>query len=251
MSHLTSEAQEKMMSEYFLLKQRQIQMVRKRGYTIPQYELDLVELGEKYFKTDYVPYFRSLNFSVRNSLFGSYFHPDGRRLLVWYADASGKSGNVDENSVTFFASALKTGISVVQQLTGITSSNDPKYQAYTNGIIITPTDSFTSKARSILDAIVSSKIQRFSDIELFSFDPDHVDHPEYVLLSKEETESKMAELGINRNGISSFRSDRILAKYYDWPINHLVRITRNDDNIDLATPISVVYRVVKQVISKD
>ena len=206
----------------FEVKKNQLKLIQKRGYNIDR-EKNLLSITLKQFLKAYIPYAENNNKSFRSVLTNFYENDQGKRILVYYADADpGKS---------------QLGVNIV----GDAIEDMVKYKLQ-DAIIITP-KALSSSAYKHVARLVSYNIQVFLEEEM-SYNPlEHIFTPEHIPLSPEEQQQYLKRNNLTIDQIPKILNTDVIMMYLGLQKGQLVKINRY--NIFQTSIIeSTSYRVV-------
>lgn len=218
-----NEVDPKIVALLFNVKKNQLKMVERRGYNIDK-EKNLLLITEQQFAATYIPFAESQGKSLREVLTYVYENDDGKRLLVYYADAG-------EDTVKLGISEI--GPAIAQMGTyGVTES------------IIISSKALSPSASKHIQGLLSYTIQIFSEIEM-AYDPtEHFLVPRHILLTREQAQKFLSENNIDIDELPNILADDVISKYYGMRQGDIVRIER-DNMFETAITRSVVYKSVK------
>lgn len=211
-----------------LIKRIQIEMIRDRGYAIAQDE-------EKFYKDTESPltlsayvdaYIKSATDkkydSIRPFLNRAYVHRKTKNtILVYYAHSPSKEKLEGSVVTTFMIEAQK----------------------YVHSILITP-QILQSQAENNLSPLKKNSYQIFLEKELTFNVTRHFLVPKHQLLNPLQTSSFLKKIKATLNQLPIIRKTDPVAKYYKWPTNGIVRITRYEFFIPVLVKKSIYYRRV-------
>lgn len=188
----------------------QIEMVRDRGYDIPDFEKYLISLPEQeqleVFNKKYQDLSTSNGFSVRNNL--SFTYTKGsENLLVYYIDdtTGAKKMNVD--------------VEVLQKYIEFIT----KFKLY-NSILIHKSE-FTSPAYGKFDTIPSGfHYQIFNDNELYFNITTHFMAMKHIILTRQEKDEFLKTC--DRKSMPLISENDAMVKYYGGKEGQIVKIIR-------------------------
>jgi len=206
------------------VKRTQIQMVSDRGYDVSndRYEEFIANFKEKKNLREI------FNFNYPSKI-------DPKKVLhVHYIDKIYKRDKKGVRKEKINTPDIKDYISYLNT-----------YILY-ESILIIPV-SIGSKALKTLDKfLIESKIkhQIFLEEELTYNPTHHIDVPEHILLSKNETDILLRNAKINISMFPLIKINDPIVKYYGWSIGSVLKIKRNDSVIYLLSENSINYRII-------
>ncbi len=213
----------------FDIKKTQIEMVRDRGYNIPQEELQLLNTDLSGFLgyVDSKSTLKTLN-AFRSALGNNYtgINLDGtpKSMLVFYANKPSSNTKIPVQIIRDFLHVMEKYI-------------------ITEAILIVNAP-LSDKGNDTLKAIKMTKWQIFYDEDLTYNPTTHIFTPKHEALTQDEVKSKLAEWKVDISKLLIIESTDPIVKYYGWTPGQVIRIYRNDDYISVLTPKSINYRVV-------
>jgi len=214
----------------FDIKKTQIEMVRDRGYDIPEDEEILLTSDVNYF----VNHIKQLGLKTRgtsNSLLSrSYMsEADGetkaRSILVYYAN------KVSQQQKQISADIVREFINLVQ-----------KY-ATTEAVLIVDAP-LSSTGNEELKSLTLTKWQVFFESDLTYNLTAHVDTNRHTLIPPEDADRILHQLKADRSKLIVIKIDKPIVRYYGWSIGDLIRVERDDQCINILSSKSINYRVV-------
>lgn len=217
------------MPEYlFEIKKTQVRMLMDRGYEVGR-EAELFNLTKKQFVEEYNkiirdPKYIEAKFTPRESLSMTYTNKvTGQQLYVFYASPK-KAELEKEIAARFVQNIMKN--------------------KFKKAILITPVP-LSSKPEEELAQLEKVHIQVFQDEELDFVVIDHVMQPKYELIPEGEEAECRKKLTIRSNTqLGKINVLDPVIKYYDWPVNRIVKIYRNNLVQDTIVPRTLFYRLI-------
>lgn len=207
----------------FRVKQNQLKMVARRGYSVSKQEQGISRTTVNNFLKAYIPFAEAQNKTLRQVLTIIYEQPEtSDKLLVYYADVTNN----------------QMGVKIIQTVAKIMNEKHIR-----NAIIITPKSPHAT-ARKEIEGLVAYNIQIFLEEEM-AFDPtEHMFVPQHILLTEEETTDLLLENGINLDQLPIILSDDIMVRYYGGKAGQIFKIIRTN-MFETAIERSISYRVIK------
>lgn len=214
----------------FEIKKTQIRMLMDRGYEVGS-EVNILYMTKKQFVDMYNEHIRDANYiqtkqTPREALSMVYTHKEsGEKLYVYYASPK-KAELEKEIAARFVQNIMKN--------------------KFRRAILISPVP-LSSKPEEELAQLEKVHIQTFQDEELDYVVIDHMYQPKYALITDEEEENNLKSLSArNKEQLGKISILDPVIKYYDWPLNKIVKIYRNNLVQDTITPLSLFYRVISK-----
>jgi DNA-directed RNA polymerase subunit H (RpoH/RPB5) len=234
-----------------MVKITQVELIRDRGYevdgdarylsspglTVSEFRNALIE--KQLFNWQMNP--NTPSAAPRWLLADTYFRfiqlPAGRQkraIMVYYTavSSSSKSGTIDTDTikefmglVENFKKQLLAGRIVLEQV-----------------LLVSPAP-LGAAARDRLTEFTTVAVTVFLDSEL-SYPIMHVDTPQHILLTPKEVRELKDQLKITSKDFMIMTKDDPVAKYYGWPAGSVIRIVRNDDEVNLIVDTSENYRII-------
>ena len=218
-----NEIDPKIVALLFNVKKNQLKMVKRRGYDITK-EKNILLITEQQFAQTYIPFAESQNKSLREVLTYVYEDNNGKRLLVYYADANDDT--------------VKLGISEVAPVIV-----QMKQYGVGDAIIIS-SKALSPSANKHIQGLLSYTIQVFDEIEM-AYDPTaHFLVPKHIPLTREEAQEFLSSNNIDIEELPNILSDDIIAKYYGLRQGDIVRIER-ENMFETSIIKSVSYKAIK------
>jgi len=238
------------------IKITQCELVQNRGYQIPTKELPFLEpegmtvqrfreylTEEQRLKRERDP---TAPLVLPRWLLTSYYYrieqdaTGGHRrmvLLVYYGNVkeTSKSGQVDKKTVQEFIGLAR------DQAMMFRTANQPATLERT--LLIIPS-TLNSDARMELSKFTTIPVDVYLD-ENLTYNPDtHVDTAKHELLSAAEAKTVKERLHVTNKDFMIIDHDDPIVKHYGWPREGLVRINRNDDEVNVIVDTSTNYRII-------
>lgn len=159
-------------------------------------------------------------------------------MMVYYgaAQSSSKSGMVDTSTIQQFVSTVTNQSRAMAQ-------NLTQRTILEHVILVVPT-ALNPDAGKYLDKFTTIPVTVYQD-ETLMFNPvNHVDTATHQLLSPEEAAEVKTRLHVtNKDFMIIERGDPVL-KHFGWAPGGLVRVTRNDDEVNVIVDQSINYRII-------
>jgi len=209
----------------FEIKKNQLKMVKRRGYDITREEA-LLSYTYQQFIEAYVPFAEKQKKSIRAVLSNTYVNPEGKKLLVYFADVSGNK----QLGVETFGEILK----------------EMEEKKTKNAIIITniPLSPVTRKK---ISELLTYNIYTFMENEM-GYDPtEHFLVPEHRALSPDEQRDFLSRNNISIDQLPSILTSDMISRYYGFQTGQIIEIKRTN-LYDTIVQHSTSYRVVKEEI---
>jgi DNA-directed RNA polymerase subunit H (RpoH/RPB5) len=197
----------------YLAKLTQLQMVQDRGFSLNPLEQEMLQWSSGTFSQ------RLQGQDPRAHLHALYRLGD-RTLLVYFGSRNGKKQVSKELATTFVAAALQ-------------------HQA-TEAILIVDGPLSTGAD----EAVTPLHPQVFQEIDMVYNPIYHVDNPAYRLLTTTEVSALLNHMKVSASRIPIILLSDPVVKYYGWPVGSIVRIDRDDSELNLLAPLSLNYRCV-------
>jgi DNA-directed RNA polymerase subunit H (RpoH/RPB5) len=209
------------MDHLFQIKKTQIEMIYDRGYDVSKEELDLLDNDLNYF-TDYLR-LKTGDKITRASLSQVYSMKGKKQLLVAYLEKSPDSKQISIEVIrSVIEQAKSLGVKELIIVIEIVLSSPAKKDLIPSGL----------------------SYQVFFDDDLCYNATRHIDTPRHELLTPTEAEEKLKELKADIGKLLIIKSTDPIVKYYNWPVEGIVRIFREDYTVSILSPKSVNYRVI-------
>ena len=216
-----------MASRLFEIKKNQLQMVRRRGYSIER-EQNLLQITAEEFEEAYIPFAEQQKKSLRTVLSQLYEKENGEKLYVYYADAPADKSQLGVDIIG----------DAIQEMDRFKSKN---------GIIIT-SKQLSSSARKQIEGLVSYNVSIFMEDEML-YDPTaHYLTPEHIGLTPDVQRDLLKRNKINLDQLPIILTSDMIARYYGFKVGQVIQINRVN-LYETIVPHSVAYRVVKEDIS--
>lgn len=217
----------KLWEQLFVVKQHQIKMMQRRGYTVP--DAALLDYSYAQFEAYYKQALASVPsepgqppidlFDVLTTELDT-----PRKALVWYTPQQNRDIPVDD----------------VRDLIAYLTEDDGSLRPYRE-IVIVSMGRLTSKLMQQIDVLDHLNVQQFTYQEL-SYDPTHhflaVKHRR---LTAQQTKQWLARSRLQPHQLPTILSTDPIIKYYGWSPNSIVCIQRTSV-IDGVAPETVFYR---------
>ncbi len=203
------------------IKTCQLEMMLDRGYDIAD-EADVFEMNEREFIRKYSP---DAPFQ-RSHMNRVYAHPDATldRLIVYYATKNPKDKK-------------QTSKPTIDPLFHLLYTEN-----FHHAVIVVDAP-FNSKTVAILDSITSLCYQIFHDSELMINPTKHITVPQHIRMTEEEIEEYKRRTGTsNKKGLLISKHKDPICKWYNFPTDALIKITRS--TIAPMTETVIQYRWV-------
>jgi len=222
----------------FEVKKVQIEMLKDRGYNIPDDEILLLENEDnfEYFleylenkKQDIIKEMpknkgsTSINIDIYNILNNIYYNDDDESILVQYASKGTSSKEISKEIIKKFLKKLNNinfGILIT----------DSKLSSGSNELIITQSN---------------ENIQIFRENELNVNPTKRLAFNNYRLIPKNQEEQKLKELKSIKSQLPKILIDDPIVKYYNFKHKDLIQIERNDENyLPSMCPRYYIYKTI-------
>ena len=218
------------MEKLFDIKKTQLQMMIDRGFVVSPDEQRILNMSINEF-ADYATNLTvQAKRSLRSALTRVYDGPlnqngiPSKRAIVYYAAKDQQKKQVSADIVRDFINLIN-------------------YYKCTDAILIVDAP-LSSTANNSLQELRLVRTQVFFDDQL-TYNPTlHVDTPRHVLLSPEETRTKLQEMKVELSKLPLISEKDPVVRYYGWQAGGLVCIYRDDRSISILTPKSITYRVI-------
>ena len=212
----------------FDIKRTQIELVRDRGYIIPDREQEILNGTLENFN-DYLQELRRSypNFTDRARLLQSYVNALGKRMVVFFVTKT-------EPTQKQIPSELITGI--------VSQTIEYRFDE----LIIIIDAQLSPRGNEILNTLTGTKWQVFFDSDL-TYNPTlSVDVPRHELLSAEAVSAKLVEWKVDISKLLIYESSDPIVKYYGWPAGSVVRVIRKDNSVNTLAAETINYRVINK-----
>lgn len=234
--------------DIFEIKKTQIEMMRDRGYIIPEEELQILGMTNEEF-LDYQGQLIDI-FSGRDYQYSEWFdavkgygkdlneYSLSRLVLgnIYYKPADNGAEDLNRRCFLIYITPEDSSKKMVSNsiigniLNMIDVSKDiSSYRTAFEDLVIITTDPLSSKANEDLGKLRITKKWLFFDKELIFNVSRHFMVPEHVLLSKEK---KIEFTKVFKAPQQISQIDPIV-KYYGWDIGDIVMITRDIENMSM------------------
>lgn len=223
--------------QHFIVKRTQVEMLKDRGYLIPEDEEDLFLADDSKGKlsstilTDFVRHYTSQDDATfsRENMSTIYQDENGNKTYVYFVPQTAKE---------------RQGVGVVQSFVEKLTN-----QGINLGILITIED-FTSDAKKAIADITTPSIQVFFDRQLFTNPTLHKTTPPHYRLTPDERLKFLSENKIQPGQMPSFTLDEPIVRYYNWKPGDIIRIERFNIATDkIMVTRSIAYRIVSKNVS--
>ena len=158
--------------------------------------------------------------------------------MVYYgaAESGSKSGAVNTAAIQQFVNTVTNQGRAVAQ-------NAAQRSFLEHAILIVPTP-LNSDAGKYLAGFSTIPVTVYQDENLMYNPVTHVDTAIHVLLSPQEALEVKRSLHVTDKDFMIMESTDPVSKYYGWRPGSLVRIIRNDDEVNVIVDHSINYRIV-------
>lgn len=219
----SSEIDPRIAALLFEVKKNQLKMVERRGYNIDR-ERNLLKTKLDDFLHSYITYAKENRRSLRSVLTQIYQNEEGKKIYVYYADASPDSKQLG--------------------VKGIEPAIDFMNKEKIHDMIIITAKQLSSSADKKLESLVAYNIQIFTEDEM-GFDPtEHFLVPKHIPLTDEQQRSFLNDNGLLIDNIPVILSSDVIARYYGLRAGRIVRIERENMFPTMITK-SVSYKQIK------
>ena len=207
----------------FEIKKNQLKMVERRGYNIDR-ERYILQITLPEFLKTYISFARKQNKSFRSILTNIYENEEGKKILVYYADALTSSTQLGVNEI---------GDAIVYM---------DKYHLH-DAIIIT-VKQLNPPANKHINGLVAYNIQIFLEAEM-AYDPtEHFLVPKHIPLTETEQKEFLENNQIGIDQMPIILSNDIIIKNLGIRSGQIVRIER-ENMFETMIVKSVTYKVVQ------
>jgi DNA-directed RNA polymerase subunit H (RpoH/RPB5) len=245
------------MSLLLTIKKNQIEMVRNRGYTIPEDE-EIIFDNDISFFSDFLSQQKDAYQLGRKS---EKFKYKGKNILKPNIDFRFVLKNEYENIETnknFLVLYLgkyysETADSIKLESMVFYINYIEKMKSMPSEIILIINANITPQAFDALEIFTQTngiRYQIFNDHELFYNPIQFVDYSKHTLISEDEEEELLKNMKVVKSKMLVIGIRDPIIKYYNWPENRIVRIERDDIYNSSLSQKSINYRVIKQLISQ-
>lgn len=229
----------------YLVKRTQIEMIRDRGFTIPDNEQLLLDKDYAFFRS-YVSHIRAqmpggVN---RDTLTMIYSHPTDTSSFIYvrYLPNSDKGkGKISKQLIELAindANIYQHTLSQDLLKRGVTAPI--KFQF----VLIIPLDISPEGWVSINTVAIPHQV--FFESELTTNPIKHTRHHPMTLLSEEAQAQILTEMKSSISDILSIYDDDPAIRYYNWPVGRMTQTVINLDGIGTLVDRCIIYRCIKQ-----
>lgn len=217
------------------IKSTQIQLVRDRGFNVPEDEVPIEDGDMESFVSFIEGQVEKRELknpgiaAVRGLLSRVYTNDAKDAILVYYAS------KVKQQNKQISAETVRAFIQTIGKYNKVKG----KFSAI---LIVDAPLSSTGNAE--LSALTTVNWQVYQDSELVYNPTRRVDVPPHELVPPPQVDAKLRELKVDISKLLIIRAEDPVVKYYGWKSGSLVKITRDDSLVSILTPISINYRIV-------
>lgn len=222
------------MQRLFDVKKTQIQMVRDRGYIIPEDELKLLSGSLRNFVTHITLMNGQGNFTARGSLTRIYHNDNNGLMLVYYGNLTGgKQISIEE---------IRKYEAIINDLRIKEEQGDKTL----NESILIVDHPISSTANNHINNDINLKVknQIFQDSDICYNPTHHILVPIHIKLTEEQKSEKLRELMVDVNKLPIMLNTDPIARYYGWTTGDLIKIVRIDTSVSILAPTSINYRII-------
>lgn len=233
------------------IKRTQLQMVLDRGYTISPQEQPILdvfenETGQTDYKVSAQQFYNYLLQRSRENVGKSEYdlltntypkYKEGKfigAILVYYVKKENKKRKISVDSIRDFIAAITKGL-----------LDQGVYIKFIEGILICDAP-LSSDASKMLKDLIDPRWQSFFESELTYNVTLREEVPIHQLLTPEQKEMKLRQLGVDSTQLPYIELSDPVVKYYGWPVGGLVRVIRDDSYIGILGSRSINYRTIIQ-----
>lgn len=203
-----------------------IKILIARGYNVSAYK-DILSMSVEEFE-EYTHVLLGTNTNYSNSdirrvcnMECSHIKDKSRKILVFFV--------ARERGETFINSK---NISEVV-------ANAGRYKE----IIIVSNANFASQAKDKLETVTVG-ITHFRDTELTYCVTERIEYSPHYLLNEEETSQFLKDNNVKKSQLPQMLGTDIICRWFNFPVDSIIRIDRNDYGISVLTPHTTNYRLV-------
>jgi len=243
---------------YFDIKTVQLDMVRDRGYVIPDHEKHLLdslnnfinyindnrEKNNEYWNkkgfdlsnvdNEYMTKLKALNNANKFDSYipwQLYWNIDKTKVLLIYHIYHEKSIPVDFiRFLTNFNELIKKALFNIEISNVLISNNELSTDSKKN-LILLPKSKF------------------FLEDELKYNPVKNVTNQQHILLSPQEVTDLEKELKIDKSKLPDIKIDNPVVEYYGWEQGDVIKIVRTERHVNMIAKKSQNYRIVKELLS--
>ena len=232
---------------YYSVKQTQLEMIISRGYTVDKLERDLFNFQDDNTIDINAPpnltKFYEFYYQSKDKQ-GKIYSPERILSRIYYKrDASGKAiGSILVTYEKREASSQTISVTAIKDFT-----DTIRKQRVTEAILIADAK-LSSKAKEDIKSF--TKLYDNINITVFKLDEltynpvKHVSQAEYQLIDYKESVNLLREMKITRMKLPLLQITDPISKYYGFKIGDMIRVIRDDDELNLIATESINYRVV-------
>jgi DNA-directed RNA polymerase subunit H (RpoH/RPB5) len=233
------------MNYWFEIKKTLLEMIRDRGYDISK-ENDILYMDDDGF----IKYYNSLLDKY------NYESPDKQKIsnlesfLLFSSNTYYSVNKTDLKILKIGFLELKVNKAKIssEQISDLISklTIEPKNQKkeYCDELILIINDEIVPAAKKQLDDLTSVNTSIFFDKELFYNPTNHIDCPQFFLLTDTEKSDLIRNLRCKLSDFLIIKHSDPVIKYYGWKRGQIVKIIRDDEFYNVISPISINYRVI-------
>ena len=229
------------MNYWFEIKKTLLEMIRDRGYDISE-ESNILYMDDNSFTT----YYKSLLDKCKEKqkisnlesflLFSSntYYSvnkTDLKILKIGFLELKANKAKINSDQISELISTLK-----------IQPKNSKK--EYCDELILIINNEIVTLAKKQLDDLTSVNTSTFFDKELFYNPTNHIDCPQFYLLTETEKTDLIRNLKCKLSDFLIIKHSDPVIKYYGWKRGQIVKIIRDDEIYNVISPLSINYRVI-------
>lgn len=227
----------------YAVKRTQVEMMKDRGYLIPETESKIFLTPETESKIFLTPDGRRISVSDDTLLAFARSYQRGKPLSHDMLTTSYTNSNNDIAFVYYTSKAIKANHGVNEVALFVKEALKSRASL---AIIITQAG-FTPDAKKRLAEIIEPKIQVFFDHQLYINPTKHILVPKHTKLSDDERAALLKQSHIKPSSFPAMCIDDPITVYYGWNSGNIIRIER----INLATTRTMAtsnlsYRIVSK-----
>jgi len=254
--------EQKLITDLKAIKLKQMEIVRSRGYKIPEIENKFAEYTAKQIKEMYSPIAQLYKVKLTEVMSNVYVKNNGEVLLVYYLERSSTDKNILTDNIETLRKTLAGLVSILTKNINKVQNEDDTglfdyiYQ-YLSDYIDNGDDLYLVDVMLIHSApihgtaltTINTEVSEYGVLlEIFSSDVLLLDVHEHVLVSKhtmvEDTENLLKSLRIDKNDLSTIKTYDPQVNFYGLKPGTIVKIERNYTGIYSASSKGVYYRLV-------
>lgn len=223
------------------VKQTQVEMMRDRGLTIPEEELFLIEKHDEEYESE-----RDWERKVLHHFLNVYTEKAKETDMNFISTLSNvyNDPETDVNTVVVYLCRTRESSNITPDefknkfhyyLTKYYESGKPLKMVFISEVSL-------NKKEEIAERLNSISCQFFLTEHLLQNPTKHMFYYPHELLSEGERREILSN--VSPNVLPKLRMWDPIRRYYDWPLNGIVRIRRTERYVSTPAPESVAYRYI-------